>query len=211
MHGCDWIVNQAIKDVGDERMVVEINLLEQKEKRNILPYLVVTFFAFFLLTLAIVFNTQKSNLVEEAVRLDEQIVQVQAEQESFTTSSGGEGSGREELKTSLEQLKGTIVPTVPVVEGLVSLLPERGFFESFALTGTSEITVNVRFDSIQEAAKYTNILLQQSFISDVELAGVETDVVDNTEDLYDYQPRYIASYYIVLEESTLATVGVSTQ
>ncbi|RDY66068.1 hypothetical protein DXT76_21280, partial [Halobacillus trueperi] len=74
-----------------------------------------------------------------------------------------------------------------------------------------EITVNVRFDTIQEAAKYTNTLLQKSFISDVELAGVDTDVVDDTEDLYDYQPRYIASYYIVLEESTLTNEGVSTQ
>lgn len=192
-------------------MVVEINLLEQKEKRNILPYLVVAFFALLLLVLSIVFNAQKSNLVEESSRLDEQISQVKVEQESFATTSGGEGTEREQLNNSLEQLKGTVVPAIPVVEGLVSLLPERGFFESFALTGTSEITVNVRFDTIQEAAKYTNTLLQQSFISDVELAGVDTDVVDDTEDLYDYQPRYIASYYIVLEESTLATEGVFTQ
>ncbi|WP_406944531.1 hypothetical protein ACJA3J_15270 [Halobacillus sp. SY10] len=192
-------------------MVVEINLLEQKEKRNILPYLVVAFFALLLLVLSIVFNAQKSNLVEESSRLDEQISQVKVEQESFATTSGGEGTEREQLNNSLEQLKGTVVPVIPVVEGLVSLLPERGFFESFALTGTSEITVNVRFDTIQEAAKYTNTLLQQSFISDVELAGVDTDVVDDTEDLYDYQPRYIASYYIVLEESTLATEGVFTQ
>ncbi|REJ10731.1 hypothetical protein [Halobacillus trueperi] len=192
-------------------MGVEINLLEQKEKRNILPYLVVAFFALLLLVLSIVFNAQKSNLVEESSRLDEQISQVQVEQESFATTSGEEGTEREQLKNSLEQLRGTVVPTIPVVEGLVSLLPDRGFFESFALTGTSEITVNVRFDTIQEAAKYTNTLLQQSFISDVELAGVDTDVVDDTEDLYDYQPRYIASYYIVLEESTLATEGVFTQ
>lgn len=192
-------------------MVVEINLLEQKEKRNILPYLVVAFFALLLLVLSIVFNAQKSNLVEESSRLDEQISQVKVEQESFATTSGGEGTEREQLNNSLEQLKGTVVPVIPVVEGLVSLLPERGFFESFALTGTSEITVNVRFDTIQEAAKYTNTLLQKSFISDVELAGVDTDVVDDTEDLYDYQPRYIASYYIVLEESTLTNEGVSTQ
>ncbi|SDP00137.1 hypothetical protein [Halobacillus aidingensis] len=192
-------------------MVVEINLLEQKEKRNILPYLVVAFFALLLLVLSIVFNAQKSNLVEESSRLDEQISQVKVEQESIATTSGGEGTEREQLNNSLEQLKGTVVPVIPVVEGLVSLLPERGFFESFALTGTSEITVNVRFDTIQEAAKYTNTLLQQSFISDVELAGVDTYVVDDTEDLYDYQPRYIASYYIVLEESTLTNEGVSTQ
>ncbi|MBX0358870.1 hypothetical protein [Halobacillus sp. Nhm2S1] len=192
-------------------MVVEINLLEQKEKRNILPYLVVTFFALLLLVLGIVFNAQKASLVEESSRLDEQISQVQVEQESFAVTSGGEGTEREQLKDSLEQLKGTVIPTIPVVEELVSLLPERGFFESFALTGASEVTVNVRFDTIQEAAKYTNTLIQQSFISDVELAGVDTDVVDDTEDLYDYQPRYIASYYIVLEESTLADEGVSLQ
>ncbi|WLR46126.1 hypothetical protein LC065_10945 [Halobacillus litoralis] len=192
-------------------MVVEINLLEQKEKRNILPYLVVAFFALLLLIMSIVFNAQKSTLVEESYHLDEQISQVQIEQESFAATSGGEGTEREQLKNSLEQLKGTVIPTIPVLEGLVSLLPERGFFESFALTGASEITVNVRFDTIQEAAKYMDILLQQSFISDVELAGVDTEVVDDTEDLYDYQPRYIASYYIVLEESMLATEGVSTQ
>ncbi|RDY66069.1 hypothetical protein DXT76_21285, partial [Halobacillus trueperi] len=99
-------------------MVVEINLLEQKEKRNILPYLVVAFFALLLLVLSIVFNAQKSNLVEESSRLDEQISQVKVEQESFATTSGGEGTEREQLNNSLEQLKGTVVPVIPVVEGL---------------------------------------------------------------------------------------------
>lgn len=192
-------------------MIVEINLLEQKEKRNILPYIAVAFFALLLFIMAIVFHAQKTTLVNESSRLDEQILQVQREQENLAGPSEGDGTEREQLKSSLQELKSTIVPTVPVVEGLVSLLPERGFFESFALTSASEVNVNVRFDTIQDVAKYTNTLLQQSFISDVELAGVETDVVDDTEDLYDYQPRYVASYYIVLEEGTLAAEGVSIQ
>ncbi|MBN9653834.1 hypothetical protein J0K78_06115 [Halobacillus sp. GSS1] len=191
-------------------MIVEINLLEQKEKRNILPYIAVAFFALLLFIMAIVFHAQKTTLVNESSRLDEQILQVQREQENFAGTSEG-GTEREQLKSSLHELKSTVVPTVPVVEGLVSLLPERGFFESFALTSASEVNVNVRFDTIQDVAKYTHTLLQQSFISDVELAGVETDVVDDTEDLYDYQPRYVASYYIVLEEGTLAAEGVSIQ
>ncbi|MEC3882645.1 hypothetical protein VKA52_02760 [Halobacillus sp. HZG1] len=192
-------------------MIVEINLLEQKEKRNILPYIAVAFFALLLFIMAIVFHAQKTTLVNESSRLDEQILQVQREQENLAGPSEGDGTEREQLKSSLQELKSTIVPTVPVVEGLVSLLPERGFFESFALTSASEVNVNVRFDTIQDVAKYTHTLLQQSFISDVELAGVETDVVDDTEDLYDYQPRYVASYYIVLEEGTLAAEGVSIQ
>ncbi|MYL72192.1 hypothetical protein GLW00_15205 [Halobacillus litoralis] len=192
-------------------MIVEINLLEQKEKRNILPYIAVAFFALLLFIMAIVFHAQKTTLVNESSRLDEQILQVQREQENLAGPSEGDGTEREQLKSSLQELKSTVVPTGPVVEGLVSLLPERGFFESFALTSASEVNVNVRFDTIQDAAKYTHTLLQQSFISDVKLAGVETDVVDDTEDLYDYQPRYIASYYIVLEEATLAAEGVSIQ
>lgn len=188
-------------------MVVEINLLEQKEKRNILPYIVVVFFSLLLLVIAIFFSVQRSQLSQQSEVLDQQIEQLQAEQESYSTPTGGEATDREGLRNSLDQLKGTVVPTIPVVEGLVSLLPERGFFESFSLTGTSEVTFNVRFDTIQEAAKYTNTLHQQPFIADVELAGVETDVVDETEDLYDFQPRYIASYYIVLEETTLASKG----
>ncbi|MGP4061561.1 hypothetical protein [Halobacillus sp. H74] len=184
-------------------MVVEINLLEQKEKRNILPFIILGFFVLVSLIIVVTLGFQRSQLVAQTEAKEERIQQIQQDQEKFTQPVDNEGTERDQLKDSLDQLKATIVPTIPFVERLVSLLPERGFFESFTLTGASEVTVVARFDTIQQAAKFTNTLNQESVILNVELASVETSVVDETEDLYDYQPRYIASYYLVLNESTL--------
>lgn len=191
-------------------MVVEINLLEQKEKRNVLPYLIGAFFMLFIIILTITFSLQKAQLNQQVETLDGQIERLQLEQESYSGPVEGAGTDREHLRNSLDQLKGTIVPVIPIVQGLVELLPERGFFESFALTGKSEVTVNVRFDTIQEAAEYTNTLIQQPFVKEVELTGVESDEVDE-ENLYEYHPRYMASYYISLEESKITSEGVATE
>ncbi|WP_226583389.1 PilN domain-containing protein [Halobacillus litoralis] len=188
-------------------MGIEINLLEEKEKRNVLPPLILTLFVvLFLITFAF-FTIQKSKLAGEAKALENQVEKVKTQQERYNLSAGSDRTSRDQLKMSLDQLKGTIVPVVPVIRDFVSLLPARGFFESFVLSGRDEVTILVRFDTMQEAAEYTRALQQQPFIEQVNLEAVEAEVIDETEDLYDYQPRYLASYYLKLDDSVLLTEG----
>lgn len=188
-------------------MVVEINLLEQKDKRNILPYLIIGLFAVCLLFVFIFFTTERSQLGKESEAIQQEVEQVQSRQELLHQSSGG-GSSREKLAQSVEELQSTMTPALPIIRELVSLLPARGFFETFTLTSSSEVSLVVRFDTMQEVAQFTNTLDQQEFVQRADLSSVEAEVVDDTEDPFDYEPRHIANYFVTLDESYLKAEGV---
>ncbi|MCA0982600.1 hypothetical protein LCL89_00910 [Halobacillus yeomjeoni] len=193
-------------------MTVEINLLEQREKRNVLPLLILAMTGLIIIISLITISLQKNSLETKVVELESEIESLQIQQATIQQSSeGNDASSREKLQASLNDLEDTIIPSLPIVERLVSLLPERGFFESFVLTGSEEVSIDVRFDTMQEVAKYTKALQQQDFITKVELNNVSTNTVDTTEDIYDYRPRYIADYFLILDKAVLLNEGGQTQ
>jgi hypothetical protein len=69
------------------------------------------------------------------------------------------------------------------MQHLTSLLPERGFIQSFGYTESGAVTLTVQFDSAREAAYFLNSLNHSKWIEEASLnslAAAETNTETNT-------------------------------
>lgn len=63
---------------------------------------------------------------------------------------------------------------------LTSLLPERGFIQSFAYTEAGTVTISVQFDNAREAAYFLENLKDSDWIEDVSLTSLTATETDST-------------------------------
>jgi Tfp pilus assembly protein PilN len=155
-------------------MLVEINLLPQKEPKKTgfiitLSCLVALLFfvgAFYLWQTNIV----KSNLAS----LDRQISMTKkiAEKENKSTETVEAASSVSQLKSAIEWANEYPIQTIPVMRHLTSLLPERGFIQSFAYTEAGSISLTVQFDSAREAAYFLDNLNESKWIEEASLSSL---------------------------------------
>ncbi len=182
-------------------MIVEINLLEEKEKRNIVPFMIAVTAIFLLLATIIAIGLQKQSLEAKKENIQQEIQSVQKEQAEYQAILQDETqSDRQQLQQAVEQVEGSIFPSVSLLERMTSLLPERGYFERYIYTKNNDLQLVVRFDSLQEVAAYTNTLLQEESIQNVELSNITTEQINEQYDPLEYRPRYIANYEVDIDE-----------
>ncbi|MFP3422721.1 fimbrial assembly protein, partial [Bacillus sp. SIMBA_161] len=60
----------------------------------------------------------------------------------------------QQLQATVEWAESYQFDTIPLLEELVSLLPARGFFQTFSYIGLDQAQLVVQFDSSREAAYY---------------------------------------------------------
>lgn len=155
-------------------MLVEINLLPQKERKKFAFFMVLAgFLALFLLTGAYYFfqiNTMKKNI--EGVDREITMTQKLREKEEAKNQSVESSSSVTQLKSAIEWANTYPIHTIPVMRHLTSLLPERGFIQSFGYTEAGTVTLSVQFDSPREAASFLNNLHESKWISDAKLSSL---------------------------------------
>lgn len=188
-------------------LLVDINLLPKKEPRNIATFIIIILSVIVLLAVGIYFYWQKTALKQALHKVDEEITVstelLTLEQKKLTDT---------ETMSEVEQLEKAITWTNKqptninyVVQQLVKLLPERGFFQSFNLS-TDSVQTTIQFDTSEDAAYYLNMLLETEWISEANLTGRSTrqiveqdDEADVTAEDDEIMPRYIANYTIELD------------
>lgn len=182
-------------------MIVEINLLEEKEKRNIVPFMIAFIGIILLLATVIVIGLQKQSLEAKQENIQQEIHGVQKKQSEYQAVLRDETqSDRKQLQQAVEQVEESVFPSVSLLERMISLLPERGYFERYIYTKNNNLQLVVRFDSLQEVAAYTNTLLQEESIQNVELGNITTEQLNEQYDPLEYRPRYIANYEVDIDE-----------
>ncbi len=189
-------------------MLVEINLLSQKEKKQQgFLYVVI---ALIVLTLAIgVFLFVKSQGVQTSITTTETtITQTQQlrEIQSEKLANFEESNSFEVLTQAVEWAETYPVDTVPILNDLIAQLPERGFFQTFQYSEAGTVSISVQFDTSREAAFYLDRLKSVDWISESELTTITTEEV--TEEISsdqdsDVLPRYIAQYTLTLDKAVL--------
>ncbi|MFD1018912.1 hypothetical protein [Thalassobacillus hwangdonensis] len=191
-------------------MLVEVNLLEQKEQRNMLPLLIGGVFLILALIVFAYFVTQSKQLEAEVAETEAEIAALQSRQtENEQTPVDDVITKRMELVKATSQLEASWISATPVIDRLIALLPERGFFQSFTLVDNGQVNLVVRFDTMQEVAAYTSRLEEESYIHGVEVNHVTAEEVDGSEDVYDYMPRYISEIYLSVDHAMLSEdVGI---
>ncbi|OIK16969.1 hypothetical protein BIV60_01445 [Bacillus sp. MUM 116] len=157
-------------------MLVEINLLPPKEPKKINMIIAVgSALALFLLIGGFYFwqiNSTKSKVTE----VDRQISMTRkiAEKEQQKTDTVVSSSSVSQLKSAIEWANSYSIPTIPVMKHLTSLLPERGFIQSFGYTDVGTVTLTVQFDSAREAAYFLDSLNESKWIEEASLNSLST-------------------------------------
>ncbi|MFD1781125.1 PilN domain-containing protein [Fredinandcohnia salidurans] len=218
-------------------MLVDINLLPRKEFKNraklllLLIILCVAIIGF----LFIFLQYKKATSLEE--NLENQIATLQekraAEEQKY--ASADHSNNVINLERTVEWADGYFVVTVPILNHLTKLLPERGFVQNFSYTEDGIVSLEVQFDTNTENAHYLALLTESPFIDSARLLTVSTtpiteedgDTANNNDQLNnngneaedapsghavetdensDILPRYFAQYEIIFEKSAIRSL-----
>jgi Tfp pilus assembly protein PilN len=166
-------------------MLVEINLLPQKEQRSkgFILTLIGTGALFLVLVGFYVWQIQSKKA--DIANLDKQIEMTQkiakAEQKNAQTNESAMSVSL--LKNAVEWANSYPIQTIPVMRHLTGLLPERGFIQSFGYTEAGTVSLTVQFDSARESAYFLNSLNDSEWIDEAVLNSLnpEENEADSTE------------------------------
>ncbi|WP_423799218.1 PilN domain-containing protein [Neobacillus sp. SAB-20_R2A] len=163
-------------------MLVEINLLPQKEPRKFAFFVTLAGILVILLLAGSYYYFQISSVKSDIDSVNREITMTKkireaAEQKNTTAESS---TSVTQLKSAIEWAHTYPIRTIPVMRQLTALLPERGFIQTFAYTETGTITLTVQFDSQREAAFFLNSLHDSTWIEDASLSSLTAVVQSDT-------------------------------
>jgi Tfp pilus assembly protein PilN len=166
-------------------MLVEINLLPQKEPRKKSFFIIVAALAVIFLSLGTYYILQIQSTKSDIANLDTQIKMTKD-----LAAIGEKSANKNESQMSITLLKGAVewansypIKTIPVMQHLTGLLPERGFIQTFGYTEAGTVTISVQFDSAREAAFFLDNLNESEWIADANLSSLtakEQEKIDET-------------------------------
>jgi type IV pilus assembly protein PilN len=187
-------------------MLIEINLLPKKEKKNFSLSIMIAFIAFIsifgsslfvyygktLQTKADQLSTEIQNL-NEALQIEQQQVIIAEKTNSVL-----------ELKKAVKWAESYPIKAVPVLQHLTSLLPERGFIQQYTYSQAGNVGITVQFDTSREAAYFLRWLNNSEWITEASISSLSVGGSD--EAATDLVPRYIGQYQIILEREKLREI-----
>ncbi|MEL3974390.1 hypothetical protein AAEO50_19045 [Rossellomorea oryzaecorticis] len=187
--------------------LIDINLLPQKEsKRTAFTYSMVgTAGLFILLALFMMLSWQSTiadtEKTDEKIKMTKKLIEVQQTKVLGAEAANSIG----ELDKAVRDMVDYPVKTVPLLNELISLLPERGFIQEFEYSDRTIINLSIQFDSSREAAFYLSRLKTVEWIKEAEVLEITTEeVVGSEED--EILPRYSVMYAIYFESDKLAAL-----
>ncbi len=198
-------------------MLVDINLLPQKERDR--PAVLIAAVAILLLAIIIwaVFAMMARAEANEQQALQVQAQGVMAEQAQIRSElEARQGMNEEQqLQATVEWAESYQFDTIPLLEELVSLLPARGFFQTFSYTGLDQAQLVVQFDSSRESAYYLAQLKASELLSSATLDNVATEVLEEETEGEESEeseavtnaPRYLATYTLLFQDERIPVEG----
>lgn len=164
-------------------MLVEINLLPQKEPRKYGFLAVLAIFTSLFFIVAVIYfwqvhlaSTQLQTITKQ-ISTTNKIVTSQNKQTKQLESSNSVSN----LKNSINWVSSSRINTVPVLNELTSLLPERGFILSYQSEVESEtVQLNVQFDTANDAAYYLNRLNHSKMVSESTIDSLNSSASTNS-------------------------------
>jgi len=155
-------------------MLVEINLLPQKEPKKYSFIITLSCLLVVFILIGGFYFWQTLSIKNELTSIDRQISMtkkiVEKEEKNSKTVESADSVGQ--LKSAIEWVENYPIQTIPVMRHLTSLLPERGFIQSFGYTEEGTITLTVQFDSAREAAYFLDNLNESKWIADASISSL---------------------------------------
>ena len=203
-------------------MLVDINLLPQKERDR--PAFVIAAISILLLAIiiwAILYFMTQANTNEQAALQAEadQLAVQQAELRAELDATVGMNE-EQQLQVTVDWAESYQYDTLPLLDELVSKLPERGYFTDFSYIAPNTANLSVQFDTSRQAAYYLTQIKASELIASIALESVktqETDVVEEDpeaageveDETIIQNPRYLAVYNIVFVDDRIPAEGTA--
>ncbi len=163
-------------------MLVEINLLPQKEPRKFNLVILIVLLALIIFVGAFYF-WQIQSTKSEVANLEKQISITKE-----TAAKQEKNAEKNESQMSISLLKDAVdwantypVQTIPIMQHLTSLLPERGFIQSFTYAEAGTVILTVQFDSAREAAYFLDNLGESEWVGEPTLNSLTVEKKDEEE------------------------------
>jgi hypothetical protein len=165
-------------------MLVEINLLPQKEPRKTNLIIILSIITVLLLFLSGYYFLQIQSTKNDISDLDRRIEMTMkiTEATEKNASTTGNSMSVDILKNAVAWANSYPIQTIPVMQYLTSLLPERGFIQSFSYTEAGTVSLTVQFDSVREAAYFLDHLNDSSWVEDVNLSSLTAQEKEETSE-----------------------------
>ena len=163
-------------------MLVEINLLPQKEQTKSSLFIVLLGFLLIFIFAGVYYYFQINSVKSDITAVDREITvtqKIRAAEEKKLQDPGSADSVSK-LKSAIEWANTYPIQTIPVMRQLTLLLPERGFIQSFAYTEDGTVSLTVQFDSSREAAYFLSSLKGSDWIEDASLSSLNAVVQEDT-------------------------------
>jgi type IV pilus assembly protein PilN len=184
-------------------MLVEINLLAQEQKRTIFVYITTAVVVLAVLIAGIagyVFYESKAQTLEN-IETEVQFTVALREIEEQKLAAGESIDSYAVLSEKIDWIKSQRISFVFLLNHLVSILPERGFFMNYQYSDQGAVSINVQFDTPREAANYLYELNELPYITEATLQNLTTHEVNDEgrDERFQYLPRYIANYSLTID------------
>lgn len=165
-------------------MLVEINLLPQKEPKKASFLIFIAAVSIILLSLGSYYFLQIQTTKSDIANVDSQIMMTKklAEVEEKNAQTNEAAMSVSVLKNAVEWANTYPIETIPVMQHLTSLLPERGFIKTFGYTEAGTVSLSVQFDSAREAAYFLENLNKSEWIEDANLSSLNTQEKEETKE-----------------------------
>ncbi|MBY6085290.1 hypothetical protein [Priestia flexa] len=197
-------------------MLVEINLLPQKERGN-KPFVwgLVTIAGLVLLVGSFII-WEYFSLVEKEQSATIAIQEVQADQavKKAQLQKSNDGKEVEELVSAIEWAQSYPMKTVPIIKELTAALPDRGFLKRFAYSAENEtVEIQIQFDEQRQSSYYLSRLKNDvSIVKDAQVLTVEAEKSEKENEDKTIQseesiiPRYVATYSVQIDRKAVGNL-----
>ncbi|MFC4711871.1 PilN domain-containing protein [Planococcus dechangensis] len=194
-------------------MLVDINLLPQKERDR--PAVLIAAVAILLLAVIIwaVLGMMARAEANELQAIQAQADAVIAEQTEIRAElEARQGMNEEQqLQATVDWAESYQFDTIPLLEELVSLLPTRGFFQTFSYIGLDQAQLTVQFDASRESAYYLAQLKASELLTSATLDSVATEVFEEAAEgeliVDPSEPRFLATYTLIFQDDRIPVEG----
>jgi hypothetical protein len=206
-------------------MLVEINLLPQKERRKKAFVIALSSLLGLLIFISGAYIWQISSTKSDIKAIDNRLTLL----EKATELSGDNNTQTPASSESVSLLKNAVdwadnypLQTVPVMKHMTSLLPERGFIQTFGYTESGIITLTVQFDSAREAAYFLDSLNASEWLEEANMTTLNaeekatedkqtssTTTTGKTEQ-NEYLPRYVGQFEVKFDAETIKKLMTAT-
>ncbi|RZT21588.1 PilN domain-containing protein [Fictibacillus sp. BK138] len=191
-------------------MLVDINLLPVKEAKSLRSTILIIAAVTFLLGsatwLGLDYYVSANTLQEKERLLEQEKLLVQTKMKNREQSTVTDISP---LVEKVEYIRGKEIAATDLLQHLVALLPERGFFIKYEYKDRTSIMVEAQFDTLAETSNYLHELTNSPYIKEASIDKMQTtnfEEVNEGEDLTAFEnilPRYRAQYIIGFQKEKI--------